>query len=74
LSHAVYHAPTLPDQRVSLSAEALSQTRALLVLDSGTGKREAVERWRRGEALPVTALHPPGGMDVLLDQAAWGEE
>jgi 6-phosphogluconolactonase len=67
---AVLDAPKAPAQRVSLSAWRLSHSRGVLVLVTGTSKREAVRRWRGGERLPIAAVTPPGGLDVLLDRAA----
>ena len=67
---AVFDAPKPPPQRVSMSAARLSHTRALLLLVSGAGKRAAMAELLAGAATPVTALQPPGGIDVLLDKAA----
>ncbi|MGF1614721.1 MAG: 6-phosphogluconolactonase [Gammaproteobacteria bacterium] len=70
LVHAVRQAPKLPAERVTLSAACLSETLALLVLVTGETKRTAVQRWRAGEALPITRLCPPCGLTVLMDAAA----
>ncbi len=70
LVHAVREAPKPPPDRVSLSAEVLSDARAVLLMACGAGKREAIRRWRDGEALPVATLRPATGLDVLLDAAA----
>jgi len=67
---AVLDAPKPPAQRVSLSAWRLSHSRSVLVLATGSSKREAVRRWQAGERLPIAAVTPPGGLDVLLDRAA----
>jgi 6-phosphogluconolactonase len=67
--HAVHNAPKPPPDRVSLSAATLSNTRALLILVTGAGKREAVSRWRRGEDLPIARVTPPGTV-VLIDRDA----
>jgi 6-phosphogluconolactonase len=64
---AVSGAPKPPPQRVSLSAARLSRTRAALFLVDGEAKREAVARWRAGDALPACAIRPPAGVDVLLE-------
>jgi 6-phosphogluconolactonase len=63
---AVLDAPKPPSQRVSLSAARLSRAREVLVLIHGESKREAVSRWRAGERLPIVAVRPARGMDVLL--------
>lgn len=71
---AVLDAPKPPPERVSLSARRLAQARAVLFLATGAGKCEALAAWRAGAVLPAATIRPPGGVDVLLDQAAWGEE
>lgn len=70
---AVHDAPKPPADRVSLTPRALNQCRALLLLITGAGKHEALQRWLRGEALPVGAIRPEGRMELLLDRAAAGE-
>lgn len=67
---AVADAPKPPPARVSLSAQRLSRARRVLFLITGADKRDALARWRRGEALPVGAIRPEAGVDVLLDNAA----
>lgn len=62
----VYAAPKPPPHRVSLSAHRLAQAHHVLFLVTGAGKREAVARWRGGEAMPASAIRPTGGVDVLL--------
>ena len=70
LTHAVHNAPKPPPDRVSLSARALSEARAVLVLVTGAGKRAAVRDWRSGEPLPIAEIGGPAPVDVLLDKAA----
>ena len=67
---AVLDAPKPPPERVSLSARRLSQAEAVLFLVTGVGKREAVKAWRGGVTLPVAAIRPANGVDVLLDAAS----
>lgn len=62
----VHGAPKPPPDRVSLSARRLSRARQVLFLVTGAGKREAVARWRAGDAIPASAIRPAGGVDVLL--------
>lgn len=71
---AVTSAPKPPPARVSLSARRLAQTRQVLFLVQGAGKRAAVAAWRRCEDIPARHVSPAGGVDVLLDAAAmaWG--
>lgn len=69
----IFNAPKPPPERVSLSARRLSRARRVLFLVQGAGKRQAVAAWRRGERLPAAAIRPAGGVEVLLDRAAWSE-
>ena len=64
----IFDAPKPPPNRVSLSARRLSDAHQVLFLVSGAGKRGAVARWRSGEAIPASAIRPPGGVDVLAAQ------
>ncbi|HET8898676.1 MAG TPA: 6-phosphogluconolactonase [Rhodanobacteraceae bacterium] len=66
---AVFNAPKPPPERVSISAARLARARQVLFLVEGAGKREAVARWRRGEAIPAAAVMPAAGVDVMVDQA-----
>jgi 6-phosphogluconolactonase len=70
LAHAVRNAPKPPPDRVSLSAEALSQAREILVLVTGARKRDAVSAWKAGESLPVAHIGGFTGVDVLVDRDA----
>jgi 6-phosphogluconolactonase len=71
---AVYAAPKLPPERVSLSAARLSRSRRVWLVITGSGKREALTRWKNGETLPVSAVR--GKLDTVawLDAAAWAAE
>jgi 6-phosphogluconolactonase len=73
LVHAIFNSPKPPPERVSLSVEALCNTRDLLILVTGEEKREAVAAWRRGEVLPVAQIcqQVPVGAKVLIDRAAF---
>lgn len=64
---AVFNAPKPPPDRVSLSATRLSRAREVLFLIAGDAKREAVRRWRGGENIPVRAILPRAGVDVLIE-------
>jgi len=68
---SVADAPKPPPDRISLSYTGLANTRKMLVLVTGSGKRPAVARWRAGESLPVASLECAAGVDVLLDEDAW---
>jgi len=62
----VLDAPKPPPQRVSLSPDRLGGTRHVLYLACGETKRNAIENWRAGAALPVSRIQPVAGVDVLM--------
>lgn len=68
----VHNAPKPPPTRVSLSAQALAQTAALLVMVTGAGKHDALQRWSNGEAIPLATIQPDCAIELLLDKAAAG--
>ncbi|MDO9106142.1 MAG: 6-phosphogluconolactonase [Methylovulum sp.] len=70
LVHAVYDSPKAPPMRVSISAKALSDTRGLMFLITGSNKREIVKAWHAGQALPVTTITPEHPVDIYIDSAA----
>jgi len=72
LVHAVHDAPKPPPDRVSLSAAVISSAREVLMLVTGDGKRDALDRWQAGEDLPISRIHPAQGPQLLLDAAAAG--
>lgn len=63
----VVGAPSLPAERVTLSASRLSRARAVLFLITGEAKHAAVTLWRNGTVIPATAIQPECGVDVLLE-------
>lgn len=67
---AVTGAPKLPPERVSLSAARLSRSRAIATIVTGGGKQDAVRRIYEHADIPICAVKPASGMDVLLDAAA----
>lgn len=72
LVHAVHDAPKPPPDRVSLSQQALSDARQVLILVTGGGKRDAVKAWKAGATLPVASIRAHAGVDVLIDRDAAG--
>lgn len=64
---AVVDAPKLPAQRVTMSAQRLSRAREVLFMVEGENKREAVSQWQAGAELPVRAISPEAGVDVLIE-------
>jgi 6-phosphogluconolactonase len=71
MAHAVYNSPKPPPERVSISAKALSETRQLIFLITGTNKQEAVSAWRSGQDLPVATITPKNPIDIYIDRAAY---
>lgn len=70
----VHGAPKPPPQRISLSATALGQAGRILAMVTGSAKRDAVDRWQKGQAIPIATIMPLGRFDVLLDAAAEAEK
>lgn len=70
---AVYDAPKPPPQRVSLSALRLNRSTKLWIVVTGAGKHVALQRWRRGETLPVSAVQGRLETVAWLDAAAWAQ-
>jgi 6-phosphogluconolactonase len=62
----VHDAPKPPAQRVSLSPERLSRARQVMYLVGGETKRDAIENWRAGAALPASRICPDAGVDVFM--------
>lgn len=65
---AVTAAAKPPAERVSLSASRLSRSRRVWFIVTGAEKREAIDRWKSGEVLPVT--HVQG----IAETVAWLDE
>ncbi|MDE2599459.1 MAG: 6-phosphogluconolactonase [Rhodocyclaceae bacterium] len=63
----VHDAPKPPPDRVSLSPDRLSASRATLFLISGTAKADAVRDWRDGVAIPASRVSAQGQVDIYLD-------
>lgn len=69
----VYAAPKPPPERVSLSVARLNRSRRVWFVVTGSGKRDAVRRWRSGEKLPVAAIRGKQETVVWVDVAAFSE-
>ena len=65
----VFDSPKPPPERVSLSAHRLSRAAEVIFLVSGDDKRDAVTRWRAGEAIPAGTITPRDGVDVIVEAA-----
>lgn len=63
----VFEAPKPPAERVSLSANRLSQANQVLFLVTGESKREAIMNWRAGAHIPASVIAPLHGVDVLAE-------
>ncbi len=61
---AVHDAPKPPPDRVSLSAGRLADSQAVWFVVTGTGKRDALQRWDAGEPLPAATVR--GRLTTLL--------
>jgi len=68
---AVLDAPKPPPERVSLSAARLNRSRRAWLVVTGSGKRDALQQWKRGETLPVSVVSGKLETVVWLDRAAW---
>ncbi|MHB1215530.1 MAG: 6-phosphogluconolactonase [Thiobacillus sp.] len=67
----VFDAPKPPPERVSLSAARLNRSRCVWFVITGSGKREALLRWKNGETLPVSAVRGKQETVAWLDAEAW---
>ena len=70
LTHSVHNAPKPPADRVSLSASTLSNSINVMMIVTGKGKRESVQSWLNGEALPIAQISTLKNLTVILDEAA----
>ena len=63
----VFDSPKPPAERVSLSANCLSQAKRVIFMVSGNAKKEALFRWQSGEKIPAAAIQPLEKIDVYYD-------
>ncbi len=66
----VHNAPKPPPDRISLSPKALQSCTEMIVMVTGSGKADALQRWLQGEPLPIAQLTAacPGRVTVMTDQ------
>jgi 6-phosphogluconolactonase len=64
---AVFDAPKPPAERVSLSAHRLGNAHEVIFLVTGKNKKEAIDHWRAGVAIPASAIKPANGVDIYLE-------
>lgn len=67
----VHTAPKPPADRVSMNYSTLSFSRQVMFMVTGENKQNAVTGWRRGDLLPAARIGSLGGLEVLVDRAAW---
>jgi 6-phosphogluconolactonase len=67
----IFNAPKLPSERVSLSAEMLSQCTDLMFIITGKSKTDAVSRWQSGESLPVSLINGIETTVALADRSVF---
>ena len=60
----VFEAPKPPADRITISQNRLNQTNEVMFLVTGSGKQDAVNQWRKGEAIPATLVAGKQGADV----------
>ncbi len=60
----VFNSPKPPAERVTMSQNRLNNTNAAMFLVTGEGKQEAVDKWRKGVAIPAALITPKCGVDV----------
>lgn len=60
----VFNAPKAPADRITISQNRLNHTSAVMFLVTGAGKQNAVNQWRKGEAIPATLVTGKHGADV----------
>ncbi len=54
----VYHSPKSPDERVSIGLDMLKFAGECIVIATGSGKKDALDRLKAGELLPVAMVEP----------------
>jgi 6-phosphogluconolactonase len=55
---AVFNAPKPPPERISIGLSRLLSARERIVIATGEGKREIIERIREGKEFPITHAKP----------------
>ncbi len=54
----VFNAPKAPDERISIGLTTLRNAGECIVIATGKNKREALAKFKKGEALPITQIEP----------------
>lgn len=66
---AVHDAPKPPSERISLSANRLSQARQVWFLVTGDTKRSAIDNWQHEHMIPASSICPKNGIDIYTELA-----
>ena len=61
--------PKPPSERVTLGAKALQNCHNMLILITGENKKEAVQAWQAGEALPISKVCDMQHCHVLIERS-----
>lgn len=69
-THAIYDSPKPPLERVTLSKLTMAQSAQVMIIVTGSGKKNAVKQWQQGEILPIAQIEAMNGIDVLIDEDA----
>ena len=67
LAVAVQDSPKLPAQRVSMGAVMLGHSDHVWFVISGESKRQALDQWQQGDAIPASQVQPAAGVDIFTD-------
>lgn len=65
---AVFDAPKPPPERVSLSANRLSQARQVWFIVTGASKIPAMKSWKADDEIPANAIVPALAVDIFTDR------
>lgn len=68
---SVDQSPKPPAERVTLSADTLSNNKNLLFLVTGKAKHKAIEDWKNGQDIPISRISSLGHSVLFIDEAAW---
>jgi 6-phosphogluconolactonase len=75
LTHAVYNSPKPPPERVTLSQQTIALSEQVIILVTGSGKKNAVQRWLSEQAesiqtLPIAKIQAKRSLEVLISHDA----
>ena len=70
LVHAVYNAPKPPSERVSISKKTMQGSHDVLMLVTGTNKKNAVRQWQNGASIPAAQIQAAHSVKILISDDA----